>query len=159
MKRLLILLTLLTLCIPTCMAEVVIIGSEQIYALNEPCIQEDLYAFTVQEISLQPSSEQGKQKLSVECYLKNLSHDTVEFSEVTSMTLVFREKFELPLAFETYTHVRKPVAAAAPFPLEPLVEILGVWSADVPDVVANAGEGELMLRLTIDSMDYSVPLR
>ena len=75
------------------------------------------------------------------------------------MTLVFREKFQLPLAFETYTHVRKPFAAAAPFPLEPLVEIIGEWSADVPEIILSAGEGELMLEITIDGMNYTVQLR
>jgi len=159
LKRLLTLIAALCLLVSTCSAEVAIIGLGQVYALNEPCVEEDLYTFTVREMSAQPSSEQGKQTLSVQCYLKNLSHETVEFSEITAMTLVFREKFELPLAFETYTHVRKPVAAAAPFPLEPLVEIIGEWSANVPEIILSAGEGELMLEITIDGTGYTVQLR
>jgi len=161
MKRLLALLLALLLCASAGMAEsMIILGQTQPeIALNEPCRIEGAYTFTAAEPVFSPAETNGKQQMSLSLYFKNLSRENIELASITSMLVIFQDRFELPLEFQKYTHVRTPVDAAAPFLLEPLIEINGTWAAEVPDAIANAGDGQLELEITIGSDIYTVLLR
>ena len=160
MRRKLALWIVLCLCMSMCMAETIIISvSQETLELNEYLRLEGDRVLAVDSVEFLPSQNSGKQILSVRCYFKNLSHENMAFADECSMNILFREKFEMPLEFEKYTHVRANVDAGDSFIAEPLVEIYGVWSVEVPDAIAAAGEGELVLNWDVAGTTYSVQLR
>lgn len=126
--------------------------------IGERITHEMKYVIGIEDWGFSESGEIGKQKFSLTCYFQNLSLETLDIETLGLVTakLVYKDIYAFALEFEKYCHVTDPGITCDQYSLDPLMEILGVWSVDVPDAVSQAMKGQLTLIITLAGQEYII---
>ncbi|GHU84127.1 hypothetical protein FACS1894196_4850 [Clostridia bacterium] len=95
---------------------------------------------------------------TVTLWYQNLSDSNVQLDKVSTLKLSYRERFNFDLMFQTYAHVTDQSVRPASYEADPLVEILSVWTTEVPKAVAE-GTDELLLEMVMDGDRLTFVLR